>query len=407
MIDVYRGAERMLIGASRGHYRGASVAPAAVAQALSATSGLQPEQLATHTRAAVTGSTATRMRGGLVGTALEMVAEVALGEIFQRLGDAAVDWIDNRSSSEKLIDDADDAADALTDITDISDSACTEILTALQAVISQLCAFLARIDPLEHPHSFAECIAAGSQLIDAAGTNILELCHDRDTAVTGCLDEFLTRGRAICEEPAPKPAPAVVDRGPAGPGGSSGSAATPMETPTTPQSAPPAEPAPPPPAPPAEPAPPPKKPVEPVEAPTTPQTVTPPDTVECPPVECEPVPAPVAEECPPAAGEDCCGVLGLVGLGVLLVGAALLIDALADFELPLPTEIPEPEAPAPEPAPEPPPPPKQNLTDVPEPPPPPKKTDTMPAHQPAPAQSPNPPATSDSSAVGARKAGAW
>lgn len=428
MIDMYRGAERMLVGASRGHYRGASVAPAAVAQALGSTSGLQPEQLATHTRAAVTGSTALRMRGGLVGTALELVAEIALGEVFERLGDAAVDWFDNRDSSEELVDAADDAADALNDITDVSDSACTEILVALQAVISQLCAFLARVDPLEHPGIFAECIAAGSELINAAGTNILELCDDRDAAVAGCLDEFLARGRVVCEEPAPRSAPAVAGAGAAAAAGAAagaGAAAEPapppkklMETPTTPQSAAPVEP-----AEPVEPAPPPKKPVEPAappeppappkkpaEVPTTPQTVTPPEAEPEP----EPVPEPVVEECPSAGGDDFCGVLGVVGLGVLLVGVAMLVEALADFEMPQLPEVPAPEippapepepAPAPEPAPEPPPPPKQNLADVPEPPPPPKKIDTVPAPQPAP--SPETPSTPGTSAVGARKAGAW
>lgn len=446
----YGDVEKQLVGAAGGLYRGAAVTPAQVADAVGATAGLDPEALVTHTRAAVGEASAAPMRGGIVGTLFGLLAEAALGEIFERVAENIGDWFDNRDSSEELIDDAGDAAESLKDIEDVSETALEEILVALEAVIGQLCVFLSRVDPSQFPREFSECVAAGADLIDSAGRAILGCCHDRDEAVAGCLDEFLARGTAVCEQPtsgraqtevaecetsteAPAPAPAGTK---------------PMEAPTTPQAAAPApHPVPvtpmeePTPAPAAEPVP-----VKPMETPTTPQAAAPasePDQRPLKPMEA-PVPMPAVEPVPvspteapttpqtaevqpgSADGAGSCGVLGQLGIGVALIGLALLIEALADCEL-LPESVPEP-APEPEPvpdpvsepAPEPTPPPKQDLADVPEPTPPPKKIEaatvtTPPAPDPSPAAAPPPPSSppppppspEPASGLAARKAGAW
>lgn len=399
IADGYRGVEKMLVGASAGRYRGAGVTPDTVAQVLSTTEGLDPGQLLAHTRAAVTGSDAQTLRDGLLSGVLTFVAQAAFGEILGRLADSAHDWFRNRDSSDELIDDADRTSDALEDVSDVSDTACNEVLVALEAVITQLCAFLARVDPQEHPREFAECVDAGAELIDSAGACIVDTCRDRDTAVAGCLDEFLARGTAVCEQPAGPGAPEVAECVP---------------TPTPPQTAVPEaacpEPVPEAPVPVEEdcpePAPPPKKPVD--EAPTVPQAVVP----EPP----EPgVPEVQTEDCPEPAGEESCGALGVVGIGVVLLGLALFIEAMAECEesepepepepVPEPVSEPEPErVPEPQPVPEPVPPPKQDLAEVPEPPPPPKKVETPSAPEAPPADTPDVP-TDD--LVGARKAGAW
>ncbi|WP_460490907.1 hypothetical protein, partial [Corynebacterium nasicanis] len=177
----------------------------------SATDGLDPGMMLRHTRAAVTDSHARGLRGGMLDQALDLVAQTAFGEILGRLSDSAQDWFRNRDSSEELIDAASHAADALHDVTGTSEAACGEVLGALEAVISQLCAFLTRVDPAQHPGIFAECVDAGAELIDSAGSCIVDTCHDRDAAVAGCLDEFLGRGQAVCEEPAGKKVPQVAE----------------------------------------------------------------------------------------------------------------------------------------------------------------------------------------------------
>lgn len=412
IATAFRGVERMLVGASAGRYGGAGVSPETIAQAAGTVDGLDPSLLLSHTHAAVTGSHARGLRGGILGEVLEFVAQAAFGEILGRLAERAQDWFLNRDSSEELIDAASDAADALDEVTETSDAACGEVLIALEAVIAQLCAFLARVDPREHPGMFAECVDAGAELIDSAGACIVDTCRDRDAAVAGCLDAFLARGQAVCEQPVSPGVPGVAEPAPP-PKKQVG------ELPTAPQAAQEApEPAAPakkpmevgePPA--QEPPAPPKKPVEVGEVPTTPQTVTP---------EPEPEPEPEAhpepvEECDVAApGTEFCGALGLVGVGVALIGVALVLEALADCTVSEPVPVPEPAPePAPEPVPEPPAPPTPDLAEVPEPPPPPKKIEATPAAAPPPppAPAPAPPVesapTPPASPAGARKAGTW
>ena len=432
----YRGIVQMLSSASRGSYRGPSVSVDLLSRALGSTEGLDTAQLVEHTRAAVGSSDTGTMRGGIVESLFTFLAQAAFGEILGRVVDNVGDWFSNRDDSEDIVRDAEAVDKALCDIEEVNETGIEEILLALRAVIAQLCAFLNQVDPTQHPREFAECVAAGADLIDSAGGTIMDCCRDRDSAVTACLDEFLDRGTAVCEKPVTGACTTVVceEDVPTTPTKQvPGKGTTVTDTPTVPQSA--GEPEPP--APPKKPGPetpapekpvpvedpdcePPAPPGEPVpepdcEPPTVPQSVEP--VEDCP----EPVETP-EPECvdPPALGEsgssDCCGVLGLVGVGVAILGIGLLITTLEDCipEIPpVPEPVPEPE-PAPEPVPEPvaepPAPPKLDLRDVPEPPPPPKQTapaaapvaasvPVAPELQPAPAPAPTP--------GGARKAGAW
>ncbi|MDO5513205.1 hypothetical protein, partial [Corynebacterium sp.] len=432
LATAYRGVERMLIGASAGRYTGAGVSPSIVAQALSSTDGLDPGMLLSHTRAAVTDASAETLRGGILAKVAELIAQAALGEVLGRLAGSARDWFRNREQSEELVDDAAEATDALDDVTNVSDAACQEVLVALEAVIAQLCAFLARVDPLEHPEVFSECVGAGADLIDSAGECIVNTCRDRDTAVAGCLDEFLSRGNRVCEQPVERAAPPVVECAEAA------TPATPIESPaggpkkqvtpppppppTTPQAVEPSPQMPPapleppvqqePPAPPKKqecavpptPTPPPTSPPAPpvCETPTTPQAVEPPpQEPPAPPTKEEedpasretddpepPAPAPVDECVDSSSNPEMCGVLGLLGIGVALVGVALLIEAVSEWAMAEAPPAPEPALePVPEPPepPEPPAPPKQPLDQVPEPPPPPKKMEAAMAAAPPPA----------------------
>ena len=383
----YRGIVQMLAHASRGSYRGPAVPADVLARALSSTEGLDPAQLVAHTRAAVGVSSTSGVRGELMDTVFTFLSQAAFGEILGRVADNVSDWFNNRDDSEGIAQGAEDAGDALRDIEDVADSGIEEIVFALRAVITQLCAFLNQVDPVAHPREFTECVAAGAELIDSAGNTILDCCRDRDTAVASCLDEFLARGTTVCEQPAscartdvvcaggdPAPAPAPLSAVPP-------PQVPAQESPTVPQSVEPAPEAPDSPEPPA----PPKKPLEP------------------PPSETGDAPT-----------ADCCGILGLVGAGVALLGIGLVVSALEECA-PAPEPAP---APMPEPAPEPPPPPKQNLADVPEPPPPPKqnladvpepppppKQNLAPVQTPAPAPVPEPQPVSAQG--GARKAGEW
>jgi len=448
----YGAAVDMLRTASRGTYRGPAIPVPKLIDALRTTEGLNPDDLVTHTRAAA-GPAAGAWLGPLIQGLLTLLAEIALAELLRRLVDRAQDWWDNRDAARKLEDSAEDAGNALKDIEDVADTALTEITDALTAVITHLCAFLSRIDPATHPGMFQECVGAGSDLIDSAGDALLQTCADRDEAVAGCLDEFLARCEAVCEQPvaapqkdvahcetpptAPVPAPEspvppvapgvpVSPVAPVAPGDAvtapqSSGAPTPapappsstneptpavpaaQEQPTTPQATAPVVPGAPaddhPPtattAPVSETAP---DGDAPEDLPTSPQTVTP-----------EPV-----DEDTPAAG-NCADVLGAAGLGVAALGLALLISLLeeclpelAEADM-VPDIVPEPAGtaeppmetaeaseiqPEVEPAlaevPEPTPPPKQN---APEPPEPPADLDDVPEPPPPPKQQiPTPPA---------------
>ena len=412
----YRGIVQMLAHASRGSYRGPAVPADVLARALSSTEGLDPAQLVAHTRAAVGVSSTSGVRGELMDTVFTFLSQAAFGEILGRVADNVSDWFNNRDDSEGIAQGAEDAGEALRDIEDVADSGIEEIVFALRAVITQLCAFLNQVDPAAHPREFTECVAAGAELIDSAGNTILDCCRDRDTAVASCLDEFLARGTTVCEQPAscartdvvcaggdPAPAPAPLSAVPP-------PQVPAQESPTVPQSVEPAPEAPDSPEPPA----PPNKPLEQT---TVPQAVEPaPEASDSP----EP-PAPPKKPLEPPPSEtgdaptaDCCGILGLVGAGVALLGIGLVVSALEECA-PAPEPAP---APMPEPAPEPPPPPKQNLADVPEPPPPPKqnladvpepppppKQNLAPVQTPAPAPVPEPQPVSAQG--GARKAGEW
>ncbi|RSZ64255.1 hypothetical protein EAH68_04445 [Corynebacterium hylobatis] len=411
----YRGIVQMLSSASRGSYRGPSISVDMLSRVLGSTEGLDTAQLVEHTRAAVGSSDTGMLKGGIVESLFTFLAQAAFGEILGRVVDNVGDWFSNRDDSEDIVRDAEAVDKTLCDIEEVNETGVEEILLALRAVIGQLCAFLNQVDPAQHPREFAECVAAGADLIDSAGGTIMDCCRDRDSAVTACLDEFLDRGTAVCEKPATGACATVVceENPPTAPTKHvPGKVTTVTETPTVPQST--GEPVPEKPVaveePDCDPPAPPGKPVATPDCePTVPQSVEP--VEDCP----EPVETP-EPECvdPPAPGEsgssDCCGVLGLVGVGVAILGVGLLITALEDCipEIP-PAPEPEPE-PVPEPVAEPPAPPKQDLTDVPEPPPPPKQAAPPPVAAPAAvpmATAPEPPPAPAPAPGGARKAGAW
>lgn len=437
----YRGIVQMLSSASRGSYHGPRVSVDMLSRALGSTEGLDTAQLVAHTRAAVGSSDVGMMRGGIVESLFTFLAQAAFGEILGRVVDTVSDWFTNRDDSEDIVRDAEAVDKALCDIETVNETGIEETLFALRSVIAQLCSFLNQVDPTQHPREFAECVAAGADLIDSAGGTIMDCCQDRDNAVSACLDEFLDRGTAVCEKPATGACTTVVceqDAPAATATPVQGNATTVTDTPTVPQSV--GEPVPEkpvgePPAPTEKPAaetPVPEKPVPgktvPVDepdadspAPPAQPVVTPdceptvPQSVE--PVETVPEPECVAAPVPGgSSSSDCCGVLGVVGVGAALLGIGLLITALEDC---VPEIPPAPEPPAPEPEPvsgpaaEPPAPPKPDLDAVPEPPPPPKQVVTAPAA--APAADPEVPVTPEpqpapaaaSTPGGARKAGAW
>lgn len=431
----YAGVVDLFKSASQGGYRGPGISVDRISQALGTTEGLNPGSILTNTQAAVGSSSSAGMGGGFILQIAKFLGQAALGEILGRIGDTVLDWTNNRDQSEELERSAEKAGDALTDIEEVSETAITEILFALRAVISQLSVFLSRLDLAQHPREFGECVATGAELIDSAGSAILGSCVDRDEAVSGCLDEFLSRGESVCEQPvtrAQEHAVTCEDSAKA----SVGAPTTAAESPTKPQSvAPPSSPKemePPLPTTSTEDCPPEtNKPDDNCDedVPTTPQTAEPPPEPPVPPTPREPVaPGDGSSECDnrEEIRTGCTGVLGAIGIGVLLVGIELVVEVLVEHTPePIPEPIPEPE-PAPEPAPEPPPPPKQivdegpppDLSQVEEPPPPPKKFIPAMNSTPAPVDSPvqpddsaslqqSQPQTPASVSGGARKAGEW
>lgn len=191
----YRGAVEMLSEASRGSYRGPAVSVGTLAEALDTTQGMDVGQLLEHTRLAAEPCTVDRDE---VSEALwETLGGVAAGAVAGMVAGSVDAWVRGDEEAAQFICDVDEAGAVVRDIGEVADSAVTDILEALGAVISQLCVFLRHVDTAEHPEQFAECVAAGAELIDDAGGTIVDCCRDRDEAIGGCFDEVLDRGEGV------------------------------------------------------------------------------------------------------------------------------------------------------------------------------------------------------------------
>ncbi|MGV0330734.1 hypothetical protein [Corynebacterium macginleyi] len=387
LLGDYSAAISQFQLACLGQYSGPSMPLGLVGELISAVDGISPQNILRHTLSAVGGNLPHGGGKGLADFLCTDDSDVAHGTLREHLKGIQKDFDIHREEGKHLTNSAKQCSSAISDVVDISDTALIELISAVIPLLNILSMVATR-------HPLARFIipivsTIGAKIIDDTNDSIASTCRDRDDAIESCYEEFESRCECVCERPLPKecpePAEAEGDSCPPPvekcpdkpaptrpiPDGGGGTAPNPPQPAqlTQPASAPecPSKPEPvpdPKPAPQPQPAPEPKPAPQPQPVPepkSTPQSLTTPQPEQAPVHELIPK-NPECEEklTSPAAVEyrvacdikaSCSGSLGIVGAGIALVGLGLIIEGAAGcLENIVDTDCPEPE---PEPEPEP------------------------------------------------------
>ncbi|MBG9356145.1 hypothetical protein ACQXY3_05310 [Corynebacterium diphtheriae] len=435
-VAGYGRAVSDLHAASAGLYSGPAITQEALAKAAGTTKGLRTDALRNTAQAMVGGSSTSFVTDKFWGSLIKILAQIATSFIASGLLSLAERWLGGSDDADNIQMQSHQASDAIDCVEQEASTNIGTVISQLTAMIGQLVATLAGIDKKENPEAFAECVSAGAQAIDSAGSAIKQTCENRDKAIEQCFSTLTHRTEEKCsvQDPppppactggasggAPVPAPATQPAGvvappapPAAGGRSSGgggatdilgavgslisglckdstttAATTEAATQTTTETV--------------------EKTCEKANEKNTRVATTTSVTETCLEKEESEV---VVADCKPETKscEQTCiasGVIGAVGLGIAVLGIGALIHCITEsmgaFECvpPPPTpDVPPPPAPAPPPV----------IDNVPEPPPPPKQIPGMvPAAAPVPPPpAPEPPAPAPlSSHINVKKAGSW
>ncbi|TBX18792.1 hypothetical protein BUW94_05465 [Corynebacterium diphtheriae] len=433
-VAGYGRAVSDLHAASAGLYSGPAITQEALAKAAGTTKGLRTDALRNTAQAMVGGSSTSFVTDKFWGSLIKILAQIATSFIASGLLSLAERWLGGSDDADNIQMQSHQASDAIDCVEQEASTNIGTVISQLTAMIGQLVATLAGIDKKENPEAFAECVSAGAQAIDSAGSAIKQTCESRDKAIEQCFSTLTHRTEEKCSVQDPPPPPACT-------GVASGGAPVPAPA-TQPAGVV---------APPAPPAAGGRssagggatdilgavsslisglcKDSTTTEATTEAATQTTTETVE---KTCEKAnekntrvatTTSVTETCleeqesevvvvdcktETKSCEQTCtasGVIGAVGLGIAVLGIGALIHCITEsmgaFECvpPPPTpEVPPPPAPAPPPV----------IDNVPEPPPPPKQIPGMvPAAAPAPPPPPPPAPAPLSSHISVKKAGSW
>lgn len=433
-VAGYGRAVSDLHAASAGLYSGPAITQEALAKAAGTTKGLRTDALRNTAQAMVGGSSTSFVTDKFWGSLIKILAQIATSFIASGLLSLAERWLGGSDDADNIQMQSHQASDAIDCVEQEASTNIGTVISQLTAMIGQLVATLAGIDKKENPEAFAECVSAGAQAIDSAGSAIKQTCENRDKAIEQCFSTLTHRTEEKCSVQDPPPPPACT-------GVASGGAPVPAPA-TQPAGVV---------APPAPPAAGGRssagggatdilgavsslisglcKDSTTTEATTEAATQTTTETVE---KTCEKAnekntrvatTTSVTETCleeqesevvvvdcktETKSCEQTCtasGVIGAVGLGIAVLGIGALIHCITEsmgaFECvpPPPTpEVPPPPAPAPPPV----------IDNVPEPPPPPKQIPGMvPAAAPAPPPPPPPAPAPLSSHINVKKAGSW
>ncbi|CAB0927003.1 hypothetical protein FRC0434_00669 [Corynebacterium diphtheriae] len=434
-VAGYGRAVSDLHAASAGLYSGPAITQEALAKAAGTTKGLRTDALRNTAQAMVGGSSTSFVTDKFWGSLIKILAQIATSFIASGLLSLAERWLGGSDDADNIQMQSHQASDAIDCVEQEASTNIGTVISQLTAMIGQLVATLAGIDKKENPEAFAECVSAGAQAIDSAGSAIKQTCESRDKAIEQCFSTLTHRTEEKCsvQDPppppactgvasggAPVPAPATQPAGvvappapPAAGGRSSAGggatdilgavsslisglckdsttteATTEAATQTTTETV--------------------EKTCEKANEKNTRVATTTSVTETCLEKEESEV---VVADCKPETKscEQTCiasGVIGAVGLGIAVLGIGALIHCITEsmgaFECvpPPPTpDVPPPPAPAPPPV----------IDNVPEPPPPPKQIPGMvPAAAPAPPPAPEPPAPAPLSPhINVKKAGSW
>ncbi|MFP7364921.1 hypothetical protein SFC07_03950 [Corynebacterium callunae] len=200
VVEGYKKAVDLLSSASRGLFTQPAISSSNLLEAYDTIDGLDTSAIRSAGQRA-SGGTDTGGVQSWVGEILKYLGGIAGGIIATELFDRATDWLSNRGGAEEVGEASGKAADAIDTAVDESDQGMQEIIAQLIGIIEQLTATLSTIDSNEHPQAFADCVAAGADLIDQAGAMVCDLCADRDEAISQCLNALTNHAKKVCESP--------------------------------------------------------------------------------------------------------------------------------------------------------------------------------------------------------------
>ncbi|MEJ4101961.1 hypothetical protein V5T06_05285 [Corynebacterium mastitidis] len=211
--QAYGDAVEELRQASGGRYAGPCIHPQEVKQALGGAAGIDPGAIGQHLGFAVGATDTSRLGKGWLGGVLQVLQHLAFGLIGDAVGKGIREWWQNREDAQRLTHEAEQATEAMRDICATSDTAAAEILAALSQNVTALSNHLRCLAPQAGPEqaaAFHSALGVAANVIDQAGSSVMELCRERNDALAGCMEELERKVSAVCEAPQPCGPAAVV-----------------------------------------------------------------------------------------------------------------------------------------------------------------------------------------------------
>ncbi|MFA1530540.1 hypothetical protein ACDL65_00270 [Corynebacterium belfantii] len=219
-VAGYGRAVSDLHAASAGLYSGPAITQEALAKAAGTTKGLRTDVLRNTAQAMVGGSSTSFVTDKFWGSLIKILAQIATSFIASGLLSLAERWLGGSDDADNIQMQSHQASDAIDCVEQEASTNIGTVINQLTAMIGQLVATLAGIDKKENPEAFAECVSAGAQAIDSAGSAIKQTCENRDKAIEQCFSTLTHRAEEKCSVQDPPPPPACT-------GGASGGAPAP------------------------------------------------------------------------------------------------------------------------------------------------------------------------------------
>ncbi|AEX80463.1 hypothetical protein [Corynebacterium diphtheriae] len=219
-VAGYGRAVSDLHAASAGLYSGPAITQEALAKAAGTTKGLRTDALRNTAQAMVGGSSTSFVTDKFWGSLIKILAQIATSFIASGLLSLAERWLGGSDDADNIQMQSHQASDAIDCVEQEASTNIGTVISQLTAMIGQLVATLAGIDKKENPEAFAECVSAGAQAIDSAGSAIKQTCENRDKAIEQCFSTLTHRTEEKCSVQDPPPPPACT-------GGASGGAPVP------------------------------------------------------------------------------------------------------------------------------------------------------------------------------------
>ncbi|CAB0633906.1 hypothetical protein CIP107570_00475 [Corynebacterium diphtheriae] len=209
-VAGYGRAVSDLHAASAGLYSGPAITQEALAKAAGTTKGLRTDALRNTAQAMVGGSSTSFVTDKFWGSLIKILAQIATSFIASGLLSLAERWLGGSDDADNIQMQSHQASDAIDCVEQEASTNIGTVISQLTAMIGQLVATLAGIDKKENPEAFAECVSAGAQAIDSAGSAIKQTCESRDKAIEQCFSTLTHRTEEKCSVQDPPPPPACT-----------------------------------------------------------------------------------------------------------------------------------------------------------------------------------------------------